>query len=108
MLNFERMIWQERLTFVAFTASWCNRCRQMEPILQRFEERMAARSEFLTLDIEEPTSEPVVRRYHVVSVPTLMFFRRGELLWRESGAVSFHHLTTILEELEEYELAGHF
>lgn len=107
-MNFERKIWQERLTFVVFYASWCTQCRQMEPIVTLFEERMATRADTLRIDIEEPGMQAVITRYHVGSIPALMFFRRGELLWRESGAVSFHHLVTILEELEEYELAGHF
>jgi thioredoxin 1 len=37
-------------------------------------------------------------------VPTLMFFRRGEVMWRESGCVGYNHLVTVLEELEQYEL----
>ena len=57
-------------------------------------------------NIEDAHLQHIIHRYHIVSVPTLMFFRRGEVLWRESGAVSYHHLVTILEELEEYELAG--
>lgn len=106
MENFDRTIWQERLTFVAFTASWCGPCRQMEPTLQRFGERMGERTDLLRIDIDDPEAERIICRYHVRSVPTLMFFRRGELLWRESGSVGYSHLVTILEELEQYELEG--
>lgn len=108
MPQFEQLIWQEKLTFVTFSATWCPASRQMEPIIDQFAERMSHRTDILRIDIDDPHFEAVVKRYHVVSVPTLMFFRRGEMLWRESGAVSYHHLMTILEELEEYELAGHY
>ena len=37
------------------------------------------------------------------SVPTLMFFRRGEVLWRESGRVGYDHLVNVLRELEKRE-----
>lgn len=106
MKQFDQKIWQERLTFVEFFASWCGPCKEMEPIIARFSERMGDRTDIVRIDIEDPAYAAVVRRYHIVSVPTLMFFRRGELLWRESGAVGYSHLVTILEELEQYELAG--
>ena len=106
MKKFDQQIWQERLTFVEFFATWCGPCKEMEPVIARFSERMCDRTDILRIDIEDPDYATVVRRYNIVSVPTLMFFRRGELLWRESGAVGYNHLVTILEELEQYELAG--
>lgn len=108
MPHFEQLIWQEQLTFVEFYATWCAPCKQMEPIINQFKERMGHRTEVLRIDIDDPAMADIVRRYHVVSVPTLLFFRRGEVLWRESGAISYHHLITVLEELEEYELVGHY
>lgn len=108
MPKFEQLIWQERLLFVEFYATWCTPCRKMEPIIAQFKERMGHRTDVVRIDIDDSKMADVVRRYHVVSVPTLLFFRRGEVLWRESGAVSYHHLVTILEELEEYELVGHY
>lgn len=40
---------------------------------------------------------------NIMSVPTLMFFRRGEVLWRESGLASYDHLVNVLRELEKRE-----
>ena len=55
------------------------------------------------MDIEDPDLLEIVRRYNIVSVPTLMFFRRGEVLWRESGQVDYEHLVNVLNELEKHE-----
>lgn len=104
MKSFDQRIWQERLTLVEFYATWCNPCKQMEPIIAQFGIRMRDRSDLLRIDIDDEEMQPIVRRYNVSSIPTLIFFRRGEVLWRESGGVSYHHLVTVLEELEQYEL----
>lgn len=106
MKQFDRLIWQEQLLLVEFYATWCGPCKAMEPVIARFAERMGDRTDLLRIDIEDPNYADIVRRYNIISVPTLMFFRRGEVLWRESGAVGYNHLVTILEELEQYELAG--
>ena len=45
----------------------------------------------------------IIRRYNIMSVPTLMFFCRGEVLWRESGRVGYEHLINVLNELEKRE-----
>ncbi len=105
MKTFDQMIWQEKLTLVDFYASWCNPCKQMEPIVVQFADRMKERTDVVRIDIEDPTMQSIVRRYNVVSIPTLIFFRRGEILWRESGCVGYQHLVTVLEELELYEMA---
>ena len=55
------------------------------------------------MDIEDPDLLEIVRRYNIMSVPTLMFFRRGEVLWRESGRVDYEHLVNVLNELEKHE-----
>ena len=47
-----------------------------------------------------------VHRYNIMSVPTLMFFRRGEVLWRESGRIGYDHLANVLRELEQREQVG--
>ncbi|MBO5685752.1 MAG: thioredoxin family protein [Alistipes sp.] len=105
MKNFDQQIWQEKLTLVEFYATWCSPCRQMEPIIAQFAERMHHRTDVLRIDIEDAHLQHIIHRYHIVSVPTLMFFRRGEVMWRESGCVGYNHLVTVLEELEQYELA---
>ena len=106
MKNFDQIIWQEKLTFVDFYATWCAPCRQMHPIVDQFEDRMSERAEVCRIDIEDPDMQEIVRRYNIRSIPTLMFFLLFEVLWRESGSVSYNYLVTVLEELEQYELAG--
>ena len=85
MTDFDKIIWRDALTFVDFFATWCGPCRMMMP------------------DIDDPSMREIIRRYNIMSVPTLMFFCRGEVLWRESGRVGYEHLINVLNELEKRE-----
>ena len=85
--DFDKIIWRDALTFVDFFATWCGPCQMMHPAIDKFQREMNGR-----VDV-----------YKVMSVPTLMFFRRGEVLWRESGRVGYDHLVNVLRELEKRE-----
>ena len=90
--DFDKIIWRDALTFVDFFATWCGPCQMMHPAIDKFQREMNGR---VMLD--------AVHRYNIMSVPTLMFFRRGEVLWRESGLASYDHLVNVLRELEKRE-----
>ena len=102
MKDFDKIIWRNALTFVDFFAVWCGTCRAMTPVIDRFQKQMNGRTDVYRMDIEDPDLLEIVRRYNIVSVPTLMFFR-GEVLWRESGRVDYEHLVNVLNELEKHE-----
>ena len=67
---------------------------------------MNGRVDVYTVDIDDRDMLEIVHRYNIRSVPTLMFFRRGEVLWRESGRIGYDHLTNVLRELEQREQVG--
>lgn len=75
----------------------------MHPTIDKFQEQMNGRVDVYKIDIDNRDMIEIVRRYNIMSVPTLMFFRRGEVLWRESGRVSYEHLIHVLNELEKRE-----
>ena len=101
--DFDKIIWRDALTFVDFFATWCGPCRMMMPAIDKFRERMNGRVDVYKADIDDPSMREIIRRYNIMSVPTLMFFRRGEVLWRESGLASYDHLVNVLRELEKRE-----
>ena len=83
--DFDKIIWRDALTFVDFFATWCGPCQMMHPVIDRFQEKMNGRVDVYKVDIDDRDMLEIVHRYNIMSVPTLMFFRRGEVLWRESG-----------------------
>lgn len=103
MKDFEKLIWRDALTLVDFYASWCGPCQLMQPVIEKFREQMIGRVDIFQINIDSKEDAETVRRYNVTSVPTLIFFRRGEMLWRESGRLTFEHLHSVLEALEKKE-----
>ena len=93
--DFDKIIWRDALTFVDFFATWCGPCQMMHPVIDRFQEKMNGRVDVYKVDIDDRDM-----------LETLMFFRRGEVLWRESGRIGYDHLANVLRELEQREQVG--
>lgn len=90
MEKFNEMINGEQLTLVDFFATWCGPCKMMHPILEQLKEKMGDDIRILKVDVDK--NEALSMQYRIQSVPTLMLFKKGEMLWRQSGAMSLNDL----------------
>ena len=88
--KFNEMINGEQLTLVDFFATWCGPCKMMHPILEQLKEKMGDDIRILKVDVDK--NEALSMQYRIQSVPTLMLFKKGEMLWRQSGAMSLNDL----------------
>lgn len=94
MENFNDIINGNQLTLVDFFATWCGPCKQMHPVLEQLKASEGENLRIIKLDVDK--NEALASAYHIQSVPTLMLFRNGELLWRQSGAMSLADLKALL------------
>ena len=85
MENFNDIINSEQLTLVDFFATWCGPCKMMHPVLEQLKDEMGDSIRIIKIDVDKNNS--LAMNYRVQSVPTLMLFRKGEMLWRQSGAL---------------------
>ena len=94
MENFNDIINGNQLTLVDFFATWCGPCKQMHPVLEQLKASEREKLRIIKLDVDK--NEALASAYRIQSVPTLMLFRNGELLWRQSGAMSLSDLKALL------------
>lgn len=88
-----------QLTLVDFFATWCGPCKMMHPVLEQLKEKMGDSLRIIKIDIDK--NEALMEQYRIQSVPTLMLFRKGDALWRQSGVMSLSDLKKVVNSYQE-------
>lgn len=79
---------------VDFFAEWCGPCKLMKPVLEEVRRDMGDKVRILKVDIDK--SPAAANAFNVQSVPTLMLFKKGKGLWRQSGVLQASQLEKII------------
>lgn len=82
---------------VDFWANWCAPCHVMAPILRDMADKFDGRVIFAKVDVDN--NRDLAEQFRIVSIPTLVFFRKGKEWDRVSGVRSRQELRKILEKL---------
>lgn len=99
MENFNEIINGNQLTLVDFFATWCGPCKMMHPVLEQLKENFGNSIRILKIDVDK--AQELAMNYRIQSVPTLMLFRKGDALWRQSGAMSLSDLKKVVNSYQE-------
>lgn len=94
--TFSELIKSDTPTFVDFSAEWCGPCKMMAPILDELKSKVGDKARIIKIDVDK--NPLVASAYRVQSVPTLMLFRNGQVLWRQSGVVPTEYLRQVIEQ----------
>lgn len=94
MNKFQDIIAGDTPVLVDFFAEWCGPCKMMKPVLEELKKKMGNKIIILKIDIDKNISLP--SEYRIQSVPTLVLWKQGEIIWRQSGALSLNELEQIL------------
>ena len=83
MNNFESHIQGDKPVVVDFFAEWCGPCKLMGPVLHEVKEHIGDKATVLKIDIDKASYYSQL--YGVQAVPTLIIFKKGNVVWRKSG-----------------------
>ena len=101
--DFENVISADRLSLVGFYATWCGPCRAMRSVVEAFIEKMDGDIDLMRLDVDSCENRALVEHYRIMSVPTLILYRGGRILWRNSGVLSLEKMIDVIRQLERTE-----
>lgn len=84
--NFSELIKNSELpVLVDFYADWCGPCKALSPVVQEIASTMHGRLKVIKVNVDK--NQHAATQYGIRGVPTLILFRKGQVLWRQSGAM---------------------
>ena len=90
MEKFEDLILSEIPVLVDFYATWCAPCRNMHPVLEELKKEMGENLRIAKIDVDK--HETLASEQRIQSIPALILYKHGKLLWKHNGFIPLPQL----------------
>jgi thioredoxin 1 len=92
--SFKEIIASETPILVDFSADWCGPCKMLAPILKQVKDELGDTIKIIKIDVDK--NQPLAAKYQVRGVPTMILFKQGKQLWRQSGVLQKQEIISII------------
>ena len=100
--NFEQVVTENEIVLVDFWAAWCGPCRQFAPI---YESASEAHPEVYFGSVDTEAEQALAAAAQITSIPTLMAFKQGTLVFSQPGALPAEALEQVIAAVQGLDMA---
>jgi len=96
MSKFNDIIKSDKPTLIDFSAEWCQPCRMMPPILKDVKKQLGDKIRILKIDVDK--NPAIAQKHQIQSVPTMMVFKSGNIVFRQSGVMQANQIVQMMQQ----------
>ena len=95
--NFQEIVAGEKPVMIDFWATWCGPCRILSPTVDEIAEEYADRITVAKCNVDD--AEEIAMQFRIMSIPTLIFLKNGEVVDKRVGVVSKDEIVSIINSI---------
>ena len=96
--SFSNIINSETPVLVDFFADWCGPCKTLAPILKEVKDELGDTIKIVKINVDK--NQPLAAKYQVRGVPTMILFKDGKQLWRQSGVLQKNDIIGVINSYQ--------
>lgn len=94
--SFWDIIKSDKPVLVDFYADWCGPCKLMTPVIDQLKTSVGDKATILKINVD--LAPAAASKFQIAGVPTFILFKSGNIVWRQSGAMSLTQLKSRVEQ----------
>ncbi|RZS99677.1 thioredoxin [Aquimarina brevivitae] len=92
--SFSNIINSDKPVLVDFYADWCGPCKMLAPILKEVKDDLGNQIKIIKVDVDK--NQDLAGKFQVRGVPTMLLFKNGKQLWRQSGVLQKQQIVEVI------------
>lgn len=93
--SFNDIINSNKPVLIDFYADWCGPCKMLAPILKDAKDELGEAVSIFKIDVDK--NQELANKFQVRGVPTMMLFKGGKVLWRQSGVIPKDEIVQVVK-----------